>query len=502
MLRIFAPKKFYGVATCVLICKVLFFVPIAGAGTYIDKEHRDYFLSEELQKKFYRIEGLTYKFIERQHSSINGLVESFRGTSRYCYDLFTRAFCFGRWGSLDGQSFTYDGATAAIACALAGRTKKAESILSVYEKEFYWLKNDMVGLFNSYRTDVYDGTRLPIGVDGDRIHLGPSMWVGISALQYTALTGDTQFVDFIIDIAKWAQRLNHYRFQDGKKGAVSMGFGWGPDWSVVYSTENNLDYYAVLTMIKQLYESGNSQIRNIFYRKSYTLKDIDSELEGIKRWLEEVAYDSKKKTFNCGYNEKGIDRTRALDTITWSISALGTDLLKELGINPFSLIDFAERKFLVANDIEEQRIRGFDFTDTEGRQRQLRMVWVEGTAQQILAYQAISRYCNKMGYTEKSKEYRKKAIKYSDELEKVSQLTQLIDSSLPYTCKRLGEKEIVFAFKEEWEIPRGKYGKWVASLAGTVWRYFALSGFNPLKFDTEAVSYKLFQSRPQYTENR
>ena len=400
-------------------------------------------------------------------------------------------FCYGKGGSLDFQSFTYDGAIAVITYTLAGKTKRACEILGVYKREFYWLKNDTVGLFNSYRTDIYDGTRLSIGVDGDRMHVGPTMWVGISALQYSALTGDLQFLDFAIDLVKWAQQLNHFTLPDGERGGVCMGYGWGADWANVYSTENNLDYYALLNMLDKIYFSGDPRVKNIFDRKNFGPKDIANEIHLIKNWLKKVIYDPKIKAFHCGYNEKGIDKTRALDTVTWAISAIGPANLKGMDINPFTLIDYAERKFSAYNNVEGETIKGFDFTDSEGRDRKLRLVWVEGTGQQIVAYQVLSRSAARLGFTERAEEYKQKARRYSDELEKLSNVVKLVDLALPYTCKRAAEREIIFTFKNEWEMPRGRKGKWVASLSSTIWRYFALSGFNPLDFDTEAVLYKL-----------
>lgn len=465
------------------------------ASDYIYKPYREFFLSQELQQKYYKIEVQTYRFLNRQHSDVNGLIESFRGTSRYSYDLLSSAFCYGKGGVLDCQSFTYDGAVAAIAYVLSGNERKAKELLRVYRKEFYLLKdNDMMGLYNSYRTDIPAGgeRNLSLGIDSDRMHLGPSMWVGIAVMQYTALTGDLEFLGFAVDLAQWAERLNHYEFPDGTKGGVCMGTGWGPDWSIIYSTENNVDYYAFLKMLKEIYERGGTHIKGIYSNKGFGPENMDREINGIKRWLKEVGYDSEKKTFNCGYNEKGTDRTRALDTISWTIAALGPGELKEMGINPFTLIDFAERKFTAVNTINGQQVKGFEFTDAAGRTNKTRLIWLEGTGQQIVTYQLMSDYSEKIGLSERALEFQQKAIKYSNEMEKVSVLAGMMDGALPYVAKQLGEKEVLFSFDYGWEVPRGSKGQWVASVSSTVWRYFAASAFNPLVFDRETVNYKLF----------
>jgi len=87
------------------------------------------------------MEVQTVRFLDRQQSTINGLVESFRGTSKYTFDLFSKGFCYGRGGVLDCQSFTYDSAIAAMAFTLSGQTQKARKVFDSYKKEFYMSKN-------------------------------------------------------------------------------------------------------------------------------------------------------------------------------------------------------------------------------------------------------------------------------------------------------------------------------------------------------------------------
>ena len=136
------------------------------AGNYLNKNAVNPFISPDLKRKLYKIEVQTTEFLDKQQFEVNGLVESFRGTSRYTFDIFTRAFCYGSGGVLDCQSFTYDSAVAALAFTLAGQPQKACKIFSSYKREFYMLKNEYIGLCNSYRTDS-GGTD---GVCGYRRH--------------------------------------------------------------------------------------------------------------------------------------------------------------------------------------------------------------------------------------------------------------------------------------------------------------------------------------------
>ncbi|MDR1195321.1 MAG: hypothetical protein LBL00_02475, partial [Endomicrobium sp.] len=355
----------------------------------VNRKYREQFLSEGSKKIYYKTQINVTKFFDKQTSSVNGLVESFRGTSIYCYDLFTNSFSYGRNGVLDAQAFTYDNAIAALAYLVCAQPQKAAEIIKIYQKEFYCIKNERYGLFNSYKTDK-EATKwgLPIGIDGDRMHVGPTIWVAIAAVQYTAITGKLDFLPFIVDICKWTEEIAHYKLESGHRGAVSMGYGWGPDWSKVYSTENVVDHYALLKMMKELYELKNSDVKDIFMKKRYFEQNINREIFAIERWLMEVVYDGKKKkTFNMGANETGVDATDALDTVSWSIPAVTPQRLFEMGVNPYHLMQFADKEYM-AEDVllpDGVKIKGYDFTNHAGRKKNYKMVWFEGTGFHIVA---------------------------------------------------------------------------------------------------------------------
>ena len=103
-----------------------------------------------------------------------------------------------------------------------------------------------------------------------------------------------------------------------------------------------------------------------------------------------------------------------------------------------------------------------------------------------------SEYAGRNGDDDLAKAYREKAVYYNGMLDKISDAVKLPDWALPYTSLRPREKQIVMTFRDEWEIPRGNEGQWVASTASTIWRYFALAAFNPMVFDKRTVSYQYF----------
>lgn len=475
---------------------IFFAVSPAFAGDVVNKKYREQYLSAGAKKTYYKNQVNVGKFLDRQTSDVNGLVESFRGTSIYSYDIFTRAFIYGKNGALDAVAFTYDGAVAALAYLVCDQQKKAANIISLYQREFYCIKNDNYGLFNSYSSDK-EATKwgLPIGIDGDRMHVGPTIWIAIAALQYTAMTGKTEFLPFVIDICRWVDQIEHYTLKGGQPGAVSMGYGWGPDWTKVYSTENIIDHYALLKMLKEIYELKNEEIKTIFEKKDYTLQKINKEMFAIERWLMEVVYDKNKKTFNMGANENGVDFTDALDTVSWTISALTPKRLAEMGIDPYYLMQFADKEYMVEDTLGPGglKIKGYDFTNYKGRQKGYKMVWFEGTGFHVVAMQVMSKYAQESGDAKKADYFKNKAAYFLNEMAKSSAFCELIDGSLPYTSKKPKEKQIFTTFRWEWEIPRGAKGQWVSSVSSTGWYIIALSAFDPMEFDKKNINYKLFK---------
>lgn len=480
-----------------LLLSIIFLFAVSAYSELVDKFYREQFIPEQSKRDYYRLQMKTASFFDRQTSSVNGLVESYRGTSLYTYDFFSKAFIIGSGGVLDAQSFIYDGAIASISYLLSGQYRKTANILKIYQKEFYNLKGDNIGLCNAYKTDIpRKRWGLTQGIDSDRVHLGPNMWVAIAALQYTAITAKLDFMPFIIDMLKWAQQINHYRFKDNSLGAASMGYGWQPpDWSKVYSTENVVDHYAALKMLKYIYYNSNIDVKSYFKKAGFSINDIDAELENIERWMIKLIYDKNKKSFNMGYNERGIDRTDALDTVSWAIPAITPERLEELGIDPFDLMDFAEKNYYVTDTVNDAEIGGYDFTNRQGRRKNYRMIWFEGTNFHITALQVMSDYAQKTNNKQLSKEYKEKSIKLLNDINTASGLIGLIDGALPYTSKKPTDKQIYTTFADYWEIPRGKNGTWVASSSSTGWRLIATSAFNPFDFNKKTVNYKLFKNQ-------
>ena len=109
-----------------------FFFSTAYCIDIVNKSYREQFSTKTLNEDFYRHQMRTASFYDRQTSSVNGLVESFRGTSNYTYDLFSRSFIVGSKGVLDAQAFVYDSSIASLSYILSGQYKKAEKLFRLF----------------------------------------------------------------------------------------------------------------------------------------------------------------------------------------------------------------------------------------------------------------------------------------------------------------------------------------------------------------------------------
>lgn len=484
-----------GVKKIIALCAFVFFVlwrqmTVAEEATMYARPDEE-FLDSELKTKYFDIQKEAIRFVDKHTSRTTGLVESFNSASLYYWIPEQKVFELGKESYLLAQAFTYDQATAAMMYVACGLIEKARGILDALEKDFYLEKNGYIGLLTSYRSDEFTPDRtLVIGCDGDRIHVGPNMWVALACMQYVRITGDGRYLSLVVDMAKWVSMLPHFIFSDGAKGGPSMGSGWGPDWSKVYSTENCIDYYSILNILLRVYDQGSDKVKALFQQAAFSREKIQQELAAVECWLKEVAYNKETGGFNIGFNQDGVDTAKGIDTVSNSLSVIGPQRLKQWGIDPFRLITFAEKYLLVKDEIKGQTISGFDFTvPAEMENHRRRLIWVEGTAQMVLAYKIMSKYCTSLGNKERALAYKEKAIFFAKELDKIAELADMPNKALPYTSYTPGDQEFMVTFKDEWEIPRGTDGKWVSSVASTAWRFFSLTYYNPMMMGRLAFSF-------------
>ena len=437
-----------------------------------------------------KVLGEINRFLSSRTAS-NGLVASFGDTAPYTFSIGTGKFherWYGKLGAGDDQAYTYDMALAAIGYLLEGKTEQAEKILDAMETDFPQLKNGIPGLFNSYLVT----SRIPVedlqpGVDGNRIHAGPTLWVALAALNHVKLQRNTRYLGFALDIVNWSRtRLTYFRFPDGERGAISMGMGWGPDWSKIFATEHNVDYYAVLRMLHGIYSESPEEVRAIFAEKKITDAWLQDEMAHIGRWLKEVPFDNYNYCFRAGFALGNLDRTKVVDGTSWGIGGVGPENLEALGIDLDRLMESTEKHLRCSYELPGGGlVYGFDLTDPEGygHHRQ-RLIWFEATGQMIVAYGELARHFGRKGEPDKARKYEAKAVEYVNSMHEFQKAYGL-KGCLPYMSVNPGPKQILKTMKDEWEIPRARdQDVWVGSLSSSIWMLYCLHDFyNPMKWE-------------------
>lgn len=445
-----------------------------------------------------------------------GMFESFVGSAHFIEDVRYEEMPMMKTakGYLDDQAFTYDQALAIIALLNMGQADKAREMLNIYEANFGIPKNGYYGLFTSYMCDKFDYyfpspsgefNTLILGIDGDRIHVGPVMWVGIAAQHHFYKTKSAEFVDFIIKMFLWARELPHYKLKDGSDGSVCMGHGWGVPWEKVFSTENILDYYSFLQNLHAMIKADDDRVIRNMQINNISVTDVEEEIRCTERWFKEVGY-NKRGTFSrggFGPTDDGkytIDELDVLDVNSWAFTAIGPANLERLGIDPFKLAENAESRFGVSVFAQGKKYSGFDFGSKESysRKRSEPLIWWEGTGHMVVAYKVLADYAyekqdKNLAYWlfEKHKFYLNEMTRFSDDL------IQRDSGQLPYVSKLLSENEISYVFDDWWPIARSEHaaqkitpasveGKYVISIASTLWRYFGAAGLNPFDAPSSA----------------
>jgi len=383
---------------------------------------------KDLLSSFEHVEekGITsmYKWIKNHQNKFTGLVVSYEGDK-----------------NLEDLAFSYDQSLAAQSFTLMGDQDNARQILDFYYKD---KAKKIYGVFaNAY--DAYTGSVVEYTV-----HAGPNIWLGIAMLQYGNKFRDEKYLSVAEDIADWLIGL--------QKEDAEFGIRGGPDFTW-FSTEHNLDAYAFFAML-------------------YEITQEDKYLIAQKRtfeWLKNNAFDRKRGRLNRG---KG-DATIATDTFAWAIAAIGPKLLKESGMDPDQIIDFAETNCLVTTSYkrpsgEEIEITGFDFGKFEHMPRG-GIVSTEWTAQMVVALKIMEKYHKGLNDYTKEKYYKRRADFYLSELEKMviispSKVGQG-EGCLPYATQDNADTG------HGWKAPAGSR---TGSTAGTSYTIFASRNYNPL----------------------
>ena len=351
-------------------------------------------------------------------------------------------------GTEHSVAYTYDQALAVIAFSLCGDDDRAKRILDFYRK--FAQKNEKDIFYNAY---------FPSGPPSEYlVHVGPNTWIGIAAVQYFLITGDPEYLPMARGIAKWLKT-----FMDEEGGLKG---GPGITW---YSTEHNLDVYAFFDML-------------------YYVTQIDEYLSLKEKsfgWIVEHAYDSEQKRFKRG---KG-DSTIATDTFSWGIAAIGPEVLVKHAMDPFSIIEYAEKNCLTTVSYRNRHdqvieVTGFDFAKSRhiGRGGVISTEW---TSQMIMAYNIMARFTQQSGNVKQAGRFWDKYQFYLNELQKMlivsTSKTGVSHLCLPYASQPKADTG------HGWRTPGGQKTE---SLSGTCYYLFSQKAFNPISYQRNQAYYK------------
>ncbi len=367
-----------------------------------------------------------YQWLKNHQNKRTGLVMSFEGDK-----------------NVEEWAFSYDQSLACQCFTLMGDREKAKDILDFYKNRAEKSEGAFANAYDSYTGKIVEY----------HVHSGPNVWIGLAAVQYTKKFKDESYLSIAEDIAKWLIALQKEDKDFGIKGGPK--FEW-------FSTEHNLDAYALFGML-------------------YKVTEDDAYLEAQDRafsWLKKNSFNRSENRVNRG---KG-DATIATDTFAWSIAAIGPKLLKESGMDPDQIMDFAETNCMVTvnyirQDGEKIKVTGFDFGKYEHTARG-GIVSTEWTSQMIVSFKIMVSYYKENGELDKAAYYNKKADFYLSEMEKM-----IISSP-----SRIGQGQgcLPYATQEDVDTGHGwrvAHGTRTGSTAGTAYTIFAKYNYNPLALE-------------------
>ncbi len=257
------------------------------------------------------------------------------------------------------SAFTYDQALAAMAYTYHKDTDLAKKVLDVYKNKFQ--SGNFTGFNDDYHVDTLASR------DGDRT-AGPNAWILLAMMHYKNVTGSQDYNDTMAGIAAWLKTLQ------AADGGIRYGLTVDPNLVNVKSTEHNLDVYAAFSQYSKLIPNDTVY--------GPAARQISTWLRGPTAW------NSAEQRFNVGSRGNGTtpNTDKALDVYSWPI----------LVFSSFAgVVDQAETEFgtTKTSNLTGLPVKGFDFSgpnispDVEEAVDK-DAVWLEGTAQMVLAYLA------------------------------------------------------------------------------------------------------------------
>jgi len=364
-----------------------------------------------------------YSWVKNHQNNFTGLVVSYEGDK-----------------GMEDWAFTYDQSLACQCFILMGDKDNARMVLDFYKHKAEKIYGGFANAYDACAGSVTEYT----------VHAGPNIWLGIAMMRYMERFQDEEYLRIAQQLGVWLIELQREDKESGIRGGPQ--FRW-------FSTEHNLDAYAFFNML---------------YRLTGDQKYLDSK-DLVFKWIEKNAFSMREGRLNRG---KG-DATIATDTFAWAIAAIGPELLKDSGMDPDQIIDFAETNCMVTTDYkrpgnEVLKVTGFDFGKYEHLPRG-GIISTEWTAQMIVTLKIMARYHEDDNSFLKAAYYKNKADFYLSELQKM----MIVSPS------KMGQGEGCLPYASQdnvdtghgWRAPDGSR---TGSASGTIYTIFAKENYNPL----------------------
>ena len=364
-----------------------------------------------------------YSWVKNHQNNFTGLVVSYEGDK-----------------GVEDWAFTYDQSLACQCFILMGDKDNARMVLDFYKHKAEKIYGGFANAYDACAGSVTEYT----------VHAGPNIWLGIAMMRYMERFQDEEYLRIAQQIGEWLIELQREDKESGIRGGPQ--FRW-------FSTEHNLDAYAFFNML---------------YRLTGDQKYLDSK-DLVFKWIEKNAFSMREGRLNRG---KG-DATIATDTFAWAIAAIGPELLKDSGMDPDQIIDFAETNCMVTTDYkrpgnEVLKVTGFDFGKYEHLPRG-GIISTEWTAQMIVTLKIMAGYHEDDNSFLKAAYYKNKADFYLSELQKM----MIVSPS------KMGQGEGCLPYASQdnvdtghgWRAPDGSR---TGSASGTIYTIFAKENYNPL----------------------
>ena len=314
-----------------------------------------------------------------------------------------------------------------------------------------------------------------------QVRTGSNMWLGIAAYHVYLATGEADYLEFAKRQADFALTLQDVNPKSPTYGGIPIGpkgnsynmkdqhISWDetkPEFPNVFSTEGNLDAWALFNMLYSTTKESNY------------LRGRDR----VMLWLKKVAYNAAEHRFNRGFYRTP-DLTVAPDTHFWAVSSLGPARLNEIepGLADRLLSSIAESsEVTVYYKLQNGKllpVKVYDFVDRGNPVVKERgsLVSPEWTLQAVLAYALMA---EESADSQKQAQYRGRG---ADLLSGVLLMAdrQGNQAALPYATKG------GVAIGHEYNTPSQEN----RSAVGAAWAILALLDYDPLNLEKLQLRY-------------